>query len=330
MFTTFPEETLIVYLDQNKWIDLAKARADHTDGRKYRTVLEKITKAVEQGKVIAPISWIHFVETRKKRDIKKRKELAEVMADLSKGTAITPKSIILDWELERAIAMAFGEIPISMPSVFGCGMPMIFGRDFIEREMKNRPDLQTDYHVDRARTILSDRESTVNFLVGDDEGLNSQVVNGLNEINESFVARMEKSRETTKGKDNYLHERFYMAILTKELQSKLRTLLANRGKTMKDFFALGLENVRVFFHNVPTLDVEIGLALSLNKHWDRKLKRNDTSDIAFACISIPYCDVVVTEIFLGALLMRQKIDKKYDTKIISDLNDLLPVLERLY
>ena len=98
---------------------------------------------------------------------------------------------------------------------------------------------------------------------------------------------------------------------------------------MNNFFSLGLDNVRKFFHDVPTLDVEIGLALSLNKHWDRKLKVNDTSDIAFACISIPYCDVVVTEVFLQTLAMRQKVDKKYETKIISDLNELLPILESL-
>jgi hypothetical protein len=51
--------------------------------------------------------------------------------------------------------------------------------------------------------------------------------------------------------------------------------------------------------------------------------------MAFACISIPYCDVVVTEIFLRTLAIRQNADKKYDTEIISDLNDLLPILDGL-
>ncbi len=329
MFTTIPEKTLIVYLDQNKWIDLAKARVGRADGQKYQAVLEKIIELVDQGKVIFPLSWVHFVETRKKRDLKKRKELAEVMGEISQGIAITPKSIIMNWELEHAIGIAFGETPTPIPSVFGYGMSMILGRNFIEKEMDSQPHLKTDYLVDRAKSILADKEATVSFLVGDDEDLNFKVVNGHRNINESFVAGMEESREQDKGDNDDLQERVYLAILTKELQPKLIPMLGNHGKTMNDFFSLGLDNVRKFFHDVPTLDVEIGLALSLNKHWDRKLKINDTSDIAFACISIPYCDVVVTEVFLRTLVMRQKLDKKYDTEVISDLNDLLPIFDGL-
>ncbi len=329
MFTTIPEKTLIVYLDQNKWIDLAKARVGRADGQKYQAVLEKIIEVVRQGKAIFPLSWIHFVETRKRRDLKKRKELAEVMAEVSLGIGIIPKSIIMNWELEHAISTVFGETPTPTLSVFGYGMSMIFGRNFIEKEMNNQPHLKTDYLVDRAISILSDKEATLSFLMGDDEDLNFKFVNGLRDINESFVARMEKSREQDRGDNDDLQERVYLAVLTKELRPKLIALLGNHGKTMNDFFSLGLDNVRKFFHDVPTLDVEIGLALSLNKHWDRKLKVNDTSDIAFACISIPYCDVVVTEVFLRTLAMRQKIDKKYNTKIISDLNELLPILGSL-
>ncbi|MBX3037385.1 MAG: hypothetical protein KF758_10805 [Anaerolineales bacterium] len=329
MFTTFPEKTLIVYLDQNKWIDLAKAQVGRADGQKYQAVLEKITEVVDQGKAIFPLSWIHFVETRKKHNLKKRKELAKVMAEISQGIAIVPKSKIMNWELERAIAMAFGETPSPMPSVFGYGMSMIFGRNFIEKEMNSQLHLKTPYLVDRAKSVLSDKEATVSFLVGDDEDLNSKVVNGLRDINEPFVAKMEKSRKQDKRDNDDFQERLYLAVLTKELQPKLIALLGNHGKTVSDFFSLGLDNVRKFFHDVPTLDIEIGLALSLNKHWDRKLKVNDTSDIAFACISIPYCDVVVTEVFLRTLVMRQKLDKKYDTKVISDLNDLLPIFDGL-
>jgi|DewCreStandDraft_4_1066084.scaffolds.fasta_scaffold35254_3 hypothetical protein len=329
MFTTFPDKTLIVYLDQNKWIDLARARTGRADGQKYQIVLKKIREVVRQDKAVFPLSWIHFVETRKKRDLKKRKELAEVMAEISQGIAIIPKSIVMNWELHCAIATAFGETSAPMPSVFGYGMPMIFGRNFLEKEMNSRSDLKSDYLVDRAKKILSSKESVVNFLVGDDENLTSKVLQGLREINEPFVTRLEKSREQDRKDTDDLQERVYLGVLTLELQPKLIAALGNHGKTMNDFFSLGLENVRKFFHAVPTLDVEIELALSLNKHWDRKLKVNDTSDVAFASISIPYCDVVVTEVFLRTLATRRKIDKKYETVVISDLNDLLPILDGL-
>jgi hypothetical protein len=329
MFINFPHKPLIVYLDQNKWIDLAKARVGHSDGQKYQVVLEKISDVVGRNKAIFPLSWLHFVETRKKRDLNKRRELAEVMADIAQGIAIIPKSQALNWELQRAVAMSFGETPIPMPSVFGYGMSMIFGRNFLEKEINSQSDRNSDDLIKRAKAILSSKEATVSFLVGDDESITSKLVQGLEEINKPFVLKMEKSREQERGSTDDLQERVYMGILTLELRPNLIEALGHYEKTMNDLFALGLKNMRKFFHDVPTLDVEIELALNLNKHWDRKLKVNDTSDVAFASISIPYCDVVVTEVFLRTLAMRRKTDKKYNTTIISDLNDLLPILESL-
>ena len=329
MFTNFPLKPLIVYLDQNKWIDLVKARVGHAEGQKYQVVLEKIYDVVERDKAIFPLSWLHFVETRKKRDLKKRKELAEVMAEVSQGIAIIPKSQIMNWELQRAIAWVFGETPSPLPAVYGYGMSMIFGRNFLEKEMNKRPDGNSDDLRKRARAILSSKEATVSFLVGDDEKFTTKIVRGLEEINKQFVVKMEKSREDDRGRTDDLQERVYMGILTLEIQPKLIQALGYYGKTMNDLFALGLENIRKLFHDIPTIDVEIELALILNKHWDRKFKVNDTADVAFASISIPYCDVVVTEVFLKTLAMRQKIDKKYNTAILSDLNDLLPILESL-
>ena len=194
MFTAFQKETLIVYLDQNKWIDLAKARVGHRDGQKYQVALDKANELAKQGKAVFPLSWLHFVETRKKRDLKKRKELAEIMAELSRGTAIIPKSMIADWELQRAVAMAFRKAPLVMPSVFGYGMSMIFGRNFLDKEMSSLPDGNSESLRERAKDILSSKEATVSFLVGDDENLTLKVVQGLKQVNEPFVANMEAFR----------------------------------------------------------------------------------------------------------------------------------------
>lgn len=53
--------------------------------------------------------------------------------------------------------------------------------------------------------------------MGDDEVLNSKVVNGLRDINEPFVAKMEKSRGQDKRDNDDFQERLYLAVLTKEL-----------------------------------------------------------------------------------------------------------------
>jgi hypothetical protein len=330
MYAIFPNKPLIVYLDQNKWIDLTKARHGHNDGQKYQDVLKKILEVVKQDKAIFPLSWVHFIETRKKRNLQKRKELAEVMAEISRGIVILPKTIIQEWELQHAIATRFSHSPYTIPSVFGYGMPMIFGRNVIEREIfSNQIKGNLEDLIRRAKDTLSSKEAIVSFLVGDDESLNIKMVGGLEEIDSRFVVKTETFRDEERGNSNDLQEKMYMATLTSELQPKLTRILGYYDKTMKDFFVLGQAHIRKFFQDVPTIDVEIELALNLNKHWDRKLKVNDTKDVSFASISIPYCDVVVTEVFLKALLVRENMDKKYNTTILSNLNDLLPILDKL-
>jgi hypothetical protein len=45
---------IYIYLDQNKWIDLAKAAATKPDGAQYISVLRAAQKAVRLGHVIFP------------------------------------------------------------------------------------------------------------------------------------------------------------------------------------------------------------------------------------------------------------------------------------
>jgi hypothetical protein len=165
--------------------------------------------------------------------------------------------------------------------------------------------------------------------MGNDEELNSEITRGLTRINQSFIEKMEESKELEKDCSDDFRERAYLAILTRGLLPEIIKILNMYGKTKDDFFGLGLDKVKMLFHNIPTLDVEIELAIILDKQMDRKLKLNDTIDVAFAAIAIPYCDIVITENTLRSLAIRRKLDTKYKTIILNELNDLLPHLENL-
>ncbi len=65
MFTAFPETTTIVYLDQNKWIDLSRAYYGIQDGQKFQSVLTKIQTVVSNKSAIFPLSFQHYYETNK-------------------------------------------------------------------------------------------------------------------------------------------------------------------------------------------------------------------------------------------------------------------------
>jgi hypothetical protein len=139
MFTRFSNKPLIVYLDQNKWIDLAKASVGHIEGLKYQKALEQVVLTSKQEKAIFPLSLQHFMETRKQSNPKKRKDLALVMEEISRGATIAPKRDIMPSERQREIALTFDMQPMPMRPVFGYGLSIIFAKDFLEKKSRFFP-----------------------------------------------------------------------------------------------------------------------------------------------------------------------------------------------
>jgi hypothetical protein len=96
-------EPRIVYLDLNKWIDLARAEAGK-DQEKYASVLRACEDRVSAGYAIFPLSSEHFMEVAKIADDSRRARLASLMARLSNGWLIASPSSLLTSELRREIA----------------------------------------------------------------------------------------------------------------------------------------------------------------------------------------------------------------------------------
>lgn len=57
---------LRVYLDQNKWIDLARAAHGRPGGESHRDALDLLRYATEQYLVSLPLSMAHYFETWKR------------------------------------------------------------------------------------------------------------------------------------------------------------------------------------------------------------------------------------------------------------------------
>src|SRR3972149_6420972 len=121
---------LTVYLDQNKWIDLARAYHDRADGRPFLDVLELAEYASEHRLASFPLSTMHYLETWKHADEGKRERLALVMARLSRFDTIASISHVLPAEIEAALNRLFGRP--ARPRrlrVFGRGISHAFGKD---------------------------------------------------------------------------------------------------------------------------------------------------------------------------------------------------------
>ena len=75
----------IVYLDQNKWIELARVQAGSGRVGPITDLYAQLLYAVESGQVLFPLSVSHVLETSKRNEPISRGHLAETQAKLSRG-----------------------------------------------------------------------------------------------------------------------------------------------------------------------------------------------------------------------------------------------------
>ncbi|MHB8836192.1 MAG: hypothetical protein ACYC9Y_10840 [Candidatus Methylomirabilia bacterium] len=90
-----------VYLDQNKWIDLARLHYSEgdADARRFVDTLRQMVR----GKVcVFPISSLHVMETQRHADLDRRRRLAAVMTSFSQGCTLPPHTFLVKSEIERA------------------------------------------------------------------------------------------------------------------------------------------------------------------------------------------------------------------------------------
>jgi len=82
-------------------------------------------------------------------------------------------------------------------------------------------------------------------------------------------------------------------------------------------------NFDAFLESIPSLYIRGRLMFQRFKDQAKPIHRNDVKDTAFLCTAIPYCEIVVTENSWVDYIKREKLDIKYNTKVFTDLNELL-------
>ena len=92
---------ITVYLDQNKWIDLARAATGHPQGERFLDTLRELREAVREGRARFVLSCAHYFETARAGDPQRRINVATVMRDLSRFESIARPHAIVPWGLTR-------------------------------------------------------------------------------------------------------------------------------------------------------------------------------------------------------------------------------------
>jgi hypothetical protein len=318
---------LFIYLDQNKWIDLARAYHNRPDGKQFKSVLQKVTKAVESKRANFPLSAFHIAETQKRSDISSRKRLSKVMATISQGWAISLSEIISNTEIQLSGAKIFGCTQPNPPNVFGHGIAFAWGtnlRSLMENAINDPRATSDDFHL--IEMAMSTPQMT-EFLLAGMGNEESKLIDAKKEYEEN-ISRIAVVEEQFRiqlqphFQSEADHKRFYIANLQIVLRDKINSALSVYKKTLDEIISLGEHAFQDFIEDTPSLDVETQLVVRRNANLGKAVDKNDFADISALTAAIPYCDIVITENTWKDLAIRSGLDKKYNTVIVSDVNEL--------
>lgn len=313
----------IIYLDQNKWIDISRAFYGRNDGKKYHLVLQTLQEKVNGGEIIVPISAIHIIETARKEDKERRERLANFIADLSKSYGILPYISVRQQEIENAILIKLGQAPKhnigeiainrGVTHILGMELPKnLFSADYENFLIK----------VNQLEKFVA--SMMIDFI-------SRELVNDLRKEDIAAIAVYEKSRQL-KNEELSKEMRLRVAIIEMaydRLFPDIIEQLKKMGIDPKPFAdsLSDIEDWKRFFFSMPTMDIWINLHVLRDSDKGKAVHRNDTNDMAFLSIAVPYCDIVVTEKYWAHHLISNGYDKKYNTTILTDLTELTDLIK---
>lgn len=307
-----------IFLDTNKWIDLARAWHGRSDGDRYQGTLDRILSGVRRGQIEVPLASSHVIELARQGKGDRRRRLAEVMVAVSRGVFMAPPAqLIRAIARRRAQALFVEEPPEPVPAAFGRGVGFALG-----------VDLFPDADEERRRLLESSLDTPEGLLycldVTDDD-LRRAGSNAARRIAVADAASHDDIRARhTMTRDERVRMHYARSML--DLSEHMDRALGQIGRTQGEMFALGHEAaMRLLSENAP-LNVQVQLAVARDMHWDRTVQPNDLQDIGALCVAIPYCDFVVTEKFWTRIIEQTGTGKLHGTSVTSDLATLHEVI----
>lgn len=217
---------MIVYLDQNKWIELAKIHHGKSSSSGDTSFLKEIEASIECGYQY-PLSAIHYMEFSRISNVGRRKRLGEVMWKYSKGkTLVSTREIVLN-EIETSLKQFFPEINPRLINLVGNGMKYAFGENL------------SKYPLDLFSRVIDET------MLKGHEGLDIEPISHFStKYRENFRSHLESIHQTKEQLDKSKWENWLYAMAITDIIEPL-SIVMKSNNIDKDAF----ENFRVDQYN---------------------------------------------------------------------------------
>lgn len=319
---------MVIYLDQNKWIDIAKTINNPKKYCQYIDVVHIIKEKSNSGEWVFPTSLIHFIETSARADLKSRKNLASVMSLISKNNSIKPFVEIEKEEFINVFAMLHDVTKKVNICAVNKNLLSAIGADGVNVAFKREVPENIQKSIESLVETLSNHEDLFTMFM--ESNHDKQLIKDDNEDDQKSKEEWEKIQKYLKTLPK---EHKYKICLVEgflaqfKLHAEFLSVIFKKSK--KELIPSAImetpESTLNFLESIPSLNVQINLMYELLKNPERKVHLHDNKDVAFLATAIPYCDIVITEKTWKHAANIQNLHTKYSTIIENDLNFLMTI-----
>jgi hypothetical protein len=307
----------IVYLDQNKWIELARAIKHPADYPAQHSLLESIAREIDAGRLVLPLTAANIYETHKINDPQRRHQLAILQATASQGLVFRGRHRRLETELHDVLCAIYGRP--SAPRAADWFLSNTFFEAF------------ADWDDERLGLTISERamrlirsepaRSLYRYLVATPDDIRTTAVKKFTEGSERLRQRIEERRRQHVGETFAMRRRIQSALLMINEIDLILKLANKAGIPWSAVSDIGRTTARRIIEDVPTYYVEREIAVRLEAQ-KRPIEENDFRDMQSLCAVIPYADNVIGENQFINLAKQARLGRRYNTLLGTDILDL--------
>jgi hypothetical protein len=322
-----------VYLDQNKWIDLAKAQAGRKEKAHLVEVLHAAQAAVRAGDASFPLSAQHYCETLHRGNRESREHLARTMLGLSQGDAIASAQVVVPYEIEVALIEQL-QLPNDLPPairIFGKGANHVFNTEMFTYEA---PDEYEGHplpaELQAAATFFGSEMMEFGVLAGwpSPESTRLALSEHMRLTGKMFACGQQDLRDRIAETGRGRLENAMTATAIADIHGPLLAACARLGVDPGRLFADGAEKLGPVVRAIPSRWVEREMRRLRHANPQKQWEGNDLNDVMALSIAVPYCDVVVTERQWVHFVGQAELGQRFDTTVINDLRKLPELLGR--
>lgn len=313
------ETTEIIFLNQNKWGDLLEGQ--HDPDSEYADTHDVVEQSVADGTATYPFSLTRQIETDEHSDPTFRRQLYELMLDLSHNICF--KNFFLVTKAER-IAYLKSCIPgHTKPDI----IDDVFDRGIVAPLGMPRVTGFSNEDNQKIRRLLRS-ERFARMLIQDDDYL-AQAAAFQQQTDDMDLQKRERARQRSRELADTDEERWEI-WLARDLAQYLIPLLSCHAQqadlTIQPQIHTDLRNhdfdIEEFLTQFPAYYSQLVLSHGRDFHWDCEIEANDLEDVMSLAVAIPYSDAVVTEQFFAGVAYKHGLPDRYDTRILTDLHHL--------